>query len=563
MSFELPDGVGGLHSYRPLPDIDGKNGVDGNATTSESRGIPFSELLNKQIEKVSQPTANVNSANPHQMSGVGIAGTMTNVRHSNIIHTGNPLDLAIEGEGYFVLSDGQQNIYTRSGAFTIGANSNLIDPVTGYSLQRIGTEGESDGFQVPGDSNVRIPYRAVMSAHGTSKIKVSGNLSSDAVIAGGPQTQLIASNIAYTTNNGTVANAATEISRLDQFGGGSGVDGQLESGESGAIGISGYNPDGSALSKGLTFTVNPSTTLGDFINHLNGNVLSGATASLVDGKIQIIDDTGGYSRTDVALSYSGNGSLATQGYFEILSVGGEEVKNAGITISDSEGNRHVLAGAFVRTNKPNTWDMVLSSVSGGVSEITMANRRIENIRFNASDGSYAGLEGSKLPQFAVTFGHDTVRPQTIEIQMGTAGRLDGLTQFKGSSTAAAKEQDGYEAGRLSTVSFHNDGMIVGTFSNGVRKNIASVGVALFQNPSELERIGGGYFVASGKSGNAAAVRAMTNGAGAVHSGALEKSGEVVAAEFGSMIQNQNGFRANERVIKVANEILQEMRNHFR
>ena len=106
-------------------------------------------------------------------------------------------------------------------------------------------------------------------------------------------------------------------------------------------------------------------------------------------------------------------------------------------------------------------------------------------------------------------------------------------------------------------------VIVGVFSNGVKKNIATVGVALFQNPSELERIGGGYFVASGKSGNAAAVLAMSSGAGAIHGGALEKSNEVVAAEFGNMIQNQNGFRANERVLKVASEILQEMSHHFR
>jgi len=563
VSFELPNGIGGLHSYQPLPDIDGKNGVDGSATASESGGIPFSELLSKQIEKASQPTANANSANPQQMSGVGIAGTIHNVRQSNIIHTGNPLDLAIEGEGYFILSDGQQNIYTRSGAFTVDANSNLVDPVTGYALQRIGLAGEGDGFQVPGDSNVRIPYRAVMPAQGTSKIKISGNLSSDSVIAGGPQTQVVASNIAYTTNGGTVATTATEISRLDQFGSGSGLDGRLEAGESGTIGICGYNPDGSALSKGLMFTVNPSATLGDLIDHLNTNVLRGSTASLVDGRIQIKDDAGGYSRTDVALSYSGTGSLATPGYFEVLTAGGEAVKNAGITIYDSEGNRHILAGAFVRADKPNTWDMVLRSVSGDVSEITMENRRIENIRFNASDGSYAGLESSNLPQFTITFAHDTARPQTVLVQMGTAGGLDGLTQFKGSSTAAVEGQDGYEAGRLSTVSFSNDGMIVGIFSNGVRKHIASVGVALFRNPSELDRIGNGYLAASAKSGNATTARAMTNGAGAVHSGALEKSNEVVASQFGNMIQNQNGFRANERVIKVASEILQEMSNRFR
>ncbi len=546
-----------------MHDIADKSEVDVNATASESGGINFSELLSEKIGKGSQPLANVGGTNPQQISGVGTAGITPNMPQGNIINTGNPLDLAIEGEGYFVLSDGQQTIYTRSGSFTVDANSNLVDPVTGYTIQRIGSEGESDGFQTPGDSNVRVPYGAVMPANRTSEIKVSGNLNGDAKIANGPRIQQIASNITYTSNGGTVATTGMEIGRLDQFNGGSGIDGRLEADESGTIGICGYNPDGTALRSGLTFTVDPTTTLGDFINHLNTNVLSGATASLLNGKVQITDDTGGYSKTDITLSYSGNGSLTTPGYFEILAVGGEEVKNAGITIYDSGGGKHTLSGAFVRANRPNTWDMVLGSVTGDVGEITMANRRIENISFNASNGSYAGLSGSDLPRFVITFAHDVSNPQTIEIQMGAVGRLNGLTQFKGSSTAAAREQDGYEAGRLSTVSVNNEGMIIGAFSNGIKKNIASLQVALFQNASGLENISGGYFVPSANSGEAVAAGAMTGGAGTVHSGALEKSNTDVATEFVNMIQSQEGFQANVGTIRVANEILREMSNLFR
>jgi flagellar hook protein FlgE len=562
VSFELPDGVGGLHADQPLPGVVGKNGVEGNTTASGSGRRLFSELLSEKIEKASQQTANIGSTHPKEVEVVEIARTTPNVPHGNFINTGNPLDLAIEGQGYFVLSDGRQNIYTRSGAFAVNANSDLVDPVTGYKIQRIGSEGESDGFQVPGDGNVHVPYRTVMSANGTSKIKVSGNLSSDARIAGGPQTQVIASNVTYTTNSGTTATTVTEISRLDQFSGGSDIDGQLEAGESGTIGISGYNPDGTALSEGPAFTVNPTTTLGDFIDHLNTNVLSGATASLIDGKIQITDNTGGYSRTDITLSYSGGGSLVMPGYFEILSAGGEEVKNASITIYDSHGGKHVLTSAFVRTNKPNTWDMVLGSVTGDVSEIAVANRRIENIHFDAIDGTYSGLDGSNLPQFVVTFAHDSTNPQAIEVQMGTAGKLDGLTQFRGSSTAAVREQDGYEAGRLSTVSVNGEGMVVGGFSNGIRKNIAALQIALFQKPSEPESIESGYFVSSAGSGEAMAVRAMSNGSGTIRSGVLEKSNEVMVTEFADMVQNQNGFRANERVFNVAGEILSELGNLY-
>ena len=546
-----------------MQDVAGKNGIETDTTASESGRINFSELLSKKIGTRLQPMANVGGINPKHTCGVGIAGTTPNMPKGNIINTGNPLDLVIEGDGYFVLSNGKQNIYTRSAAFAVDANSSLVDPATGYTIQRIGSEGEGDGFQIPGDDNVRVPYGAVMSANRTSEIKVSGNLSSDAALAVGPQTQQTASNITYTSNGGTVATAATELDQLDQFNGGSGIDGRLEAGESGTITISGYNPNGTALSSGLTFSVNPTTTLGDFINHLNTNVLSGATASLVSGKIQITDDTSGCSRTDISLSYSGNGSLTTPGYFEILTVGGEEVKNAGITIYDFQGGRHVLTGAFVRGNRPNTWEMVLSSVTGDVSEITMANRRIENICFNASDGTYAGLSGSDSPQFVITFAHDVANPQTIKVKMGTVSGLDGLTQFKGISTAAAREQDGYEAGRFSTVSVNNEGVIIGGFSNGIEKNIARLRVALFQNASGLESIGGGYFVPSANSGDAVAARAMTDGAGTVHGGALEKSNADVATEFVNMIQAQNGFQANARTISVANEILREMSNLFR
>ncbi len=147
--------------------------------------------------------------------------------------------------------------------------------------------------------------------------------------------------------------------------------------------------------------------------------------------------------------------------------------------------------------------------------------------------------------------------------MGTTGQLDGLTQFAGNSTAVAREQDGYEAGRLSTVSVNNEGIIIGAFSNGIKKNIATIQVALFQNTSGLETIGNSYFIPSANSGEAIATQALTGGAGSIHGGSLEKSNADVASEFVSMIQAQNGFQANARTIRVANDILRELTNLIR
>jgi len=552
MSFALSSGVTGLQAHQKMLDIAGNNLANVNTTAFKSKRITFSELLNETIKKATQPTSSVGGTNPQQIgSGVGIAGISPNMSQGNIISTGNPLDVAIEGEGYFVLNDGQQNVYTRGGSFAVDADSSLVDPATGYLLQRLGSEGEIEGFQIPGNSNIHVPYDVAMPAQDTSEIIVSGNLSADS-ISPVTQTQVITSNLAYTYNNGTIATETMEIDQLDQYSG---------TLTSGTITIDGYNKDGTQFTGApIAYSIDGSTTLGNLITYLNTSVLSGSTASLVNGQIRITDDTGGYSKTDMIMSYSGDGTLTTPAYFEISTVGGEESKSINITVFDSLGGKHVLSGAFVRTDTPNTWDMVLTAITGDINEITMANRRINNITFNSSNGSFIGSDSS---QFVITFGHDTSNPQTIQITLGTPGKLDGLTQFAGNSTAVAREQDGYEAGRLSTVSVNNEGILIGAFSNGIKKNIATLEIALFQNTSGLERIGNGYYLPSANSGEAIATQAMTGGAGTIHGGSLEKSNADVATEFVNMIQAQNGFQANARTIRVANDILRELTSLIR
>ena len=667
MSFALSAGVTGLQAHQKMLDIAGNNLANVNTTAFKSSRITFSELLNETIRKASQPTSGVGGTNPQQIgSGVGIAGITPNMSQGNIISTGNPLDLALEGEGYFVLNDGQQNVFTRGGSFAVDADSNLIDPATGYRVQRIGSEGEIDGFQTAGTSEIHVPYDVAMPATATTEIMVSGNLSADAT-SSVTQKQVITSNLPYTYNNGTAATLATEIDQLDQY------TGTLSSG---TITFSGYKPDGTDLGSSpatdLTMDVTATTTLNDILNRLNsqtneqqtitltgsptagtftldygsgtpvsvawnataaqvqtaletlstissgdvkvtgsqlpdapivveftgalaatdvnaltidttgltggtgGNVtetikgsatvgvLDGkATASLVNGQIRITDSVSGYSKSDFAMTYSGDGTLTTPAYFEISTIGGEHSKSINITVFDTQGGKHVLSGAFIRTDTANTWDMVLTSISGDIYQMDMDSRRIEDITFDASNGSYAGLSSSDLSQFVMTFAHDISSPQTIQLNLGTLGKLDGLTQFAGNSTAVAREQDGYEAGRLSTVSVNNEGILIGAFSNGIKKNIATLEVALFQNTSGLERIGNGYYVPSANSGEAIATQAMTGGAGSIHGGSLEKSNADVATEFVNMIQAQNGFQANARTIRVANDILRELTSLIR
>lgn len=679
MSVALSAGVTGLESYQKMLDLAGDNLANVGTTAFKSSRVTFSQLLSETIKTASQPTSTVGGTNPQQIGhGVGIASITPMMTQGNIANTGNPLDLAIEGEGYFVLNDGAKDLYTRAGAFAIDANSRLVDPATGYIVQRIGTTGESDGFQTAGDSNVRIPTDVSMPARATSEVRVAGNLSTTAKFAD-TQINKLTSNIAFTVG-GSPASVTTKISELDQYTGTTWADGTIT--------FLGSKPDGIALGNSpttdLTMAVTSTTTIQDVLDYLNDDdggartaeeqtvtltggggvpdegkytltydgattteldydadvatittalnalsttpatggitpsaalatgttftfdssmgdsdgevplititsvglkdggtdvtgvcaetetghgphgVLDDATATLVNGKIRITDAQSGYSESDFKMAWS-DSYLTMPAYFEVTTVGGEEVKNVNITVFDTQGGKHVLSGAFVRTATANTWDMILTSISGNITDITFDNRRINGVEFYANDGSFKGLNAATgdTAQFTVTFAHDPGNPQIINVSMGTVGQFNGLTQFDANSTAVAREQDGYAAGSFSNLSVSNDGLVIGSFTNGIKKDIATLQLALFQNPTALESMGDGYFSPSANSGGAIATQALSGGAGSLRGGALEGSNVNAAKEFIGLIQAQNYYQANARTIRIANEMLRELTNLIR
>ncbi len=430
--------------------------------------------------------------------------------------TGNPLDMAIVGEGYFVLNDGTRDVFTRSGHFAIDAKSNMVDPTTGYIVQRIGSAGEENGFQVPGDSNIRIPYDIALPPKATSLIRVQDNLNATGTSLEVTQTNIMQSNIAFTYGSGSAAQTTTLISGLDQYTGAL---------TTGMITFSGYEPDGTALNGTTGLLVDVTTTMGHLLDHLNNNVLDPAkqTASLNNGKIVITDTASGYSKTDFAMAYSGDGTMTMPAYFEITTVGGEEVRKVDITIYDSIGGTHVFSAAFVRTNTYNMWDLILTSISGNIDTLTFDNRRINGIEFSNIGGSFSGLNDAigDTAQFTIAFPHDISNPQTINIDMGIPGQFNGLTQFAKASSAIAKEQDGHQPGTLCVVSVNSDGVIIGTFTNGIERNIATVQLAMFNDPNALGPVGHGYFIPTVDSGSPIPTAPGDGRAGAILGGHLE------------------------------------------
>jgi flagellar hook protein FlgE len=154
-------------------------------------------------------------------------------------------------------------------------------------------------------------------------------------------------------------------------------------------------------------------------------------------------------------------------------------------------------------------------------------------------------------------------PQTISLNFGSANGFNGLTQFGGSSAAAASAQNGYAAGTLSSVSIAQDGTVNGVFTNGQIFPLAQLAIAQFTNPEGLSRVGQNYYQSTINSGVPVIAGGQAGGRGSVQSGALETSNVDVAKEFTNLISAQQAFQVNSRSIMVSSQVLQDLASIIR
>ncbi|MFP3937108.1 MAG: flagellar hook protein FlgE [Phycisphaerae bacterium] len=544
----LLTGVSGLKSHQQMLDVAGNNLSNVNTLAYKTGRVTFADLLSQTLKGAMGPSDALGGSNPQQIgSGVEIGSIDRDTTQGQMEDTGQDLDLAIEGEGYFVVDDGERNLYTRAGSFEVDSDNNLVDPSTGYRVQRIGSTGVSEGFQSSTSDAIRVPYDTSLPANATANISYTGNLSAD---ESDPTTNQLSSTISFTTGGGSEASASTLIADLDQAD-------SLADGDT--ITITGAERDGSSVN--ATVVLDTATTdMQDLLDALNAE-FTDSTAELNNGKLVLTDDEAGYSQTDLNLSYSGAGTLELPAYFELDEAGGEAVKESSVEIYDTQGVSHVLSAAFVKTDTANTWDMVVTNVTGDIDAID--DRRVEGITFSPDNGSFSGLTGDDSSSIQMTFGHDPGNVRTISLDLGSVGEHDGLTQFGGDSTVFPSSQDGYEAGWLSELSVTREGVLSGVFTNGVRRDIAALRLATFQNPAALQSVGNNYYEPSANSGEPVPTTAQSAGAGSVRGGSLEKSNVDVSTEFVNLIQAQNGFQANARTITVTNDMLRELTSLIR
>jgi len=151
--------------------------------------------------------------------------------------------------------------------------------------------------------------------------------------------------------------------------------------------------------------------------------------------------------------------------------------------------------------------------------------------------------------------------ETIEVDLGVAGQPNQLSQYGRISSVAINDQDGQSAGSLNGFTVGQDGVLVGSYTNGRTRRIGQLALTTFANPEGLEKAGGSTnYRATVNSGLPQTGVAGQAGRGFISGGALEMSNVDLAQEFTSLIVAQRGFQANSRVVSTSDEMLQEVVN---
>jgi len=183
MGASMFTAVTGLQAFQRKLDVIANNISNVNTTGFRSGRALFQDLFSQTVQGASAPSATSGGTNPMQIGlGVQIGSIDTDFGQGSLVTTGFISDLAIQGAGLFVLSDGTAQTFTRDGSFSLNPDGFLIDPASGLFVQGFPTDstGAID-TNVPA-GNISIPVGGTAIVQETSLASLVGNLSSDAVI---------------------------------------------------------------------------------------------------------------------------------------------------------------------------------------------------------------------------------------------------------------------------------------------------------------------------------------------------------------------------------------------
>jgi flagellar hook protein FlgE len=164
-------------------DVIGNNIANVNTVAFKASRVTFKEAFVQLVQGAGRPSTSSGGSNPVQIgTGMNLGSVDQLFTQGSLESTGQPLDLAIQGNALFILNDGNRRVYTRAGNFNVDADGRLVAPGSGFTVQGINADplGNFSTSSSIGDVVLRLSERSP--AQATSQIGLTGNLDANAAV---------------------------------------------------------------------------------------------------------------------------------------------------------------------------------------------------------------------------------------------------------------------------------------------------------------------------------------------------------------------------------------------
>lgn len=580
MMRSLYSGVAGLKTHQTKMDVIGNNIANVNTVAFKSSSMTFSELMSQTTQKASGPNATTGTGgvNARQI-GLGVKSGAINTNISgqgSAQSTGNPFDIMITGDNFFVVNNGTENFFTRDGSFYVDGAGNLAMTSTGYNVMGWGVDEETMEIKQDTVTALRIMSAANMTypPEATSKAYMSGILDqndTDVTSASGKSLNLNfydALGYSYTAKftfkqSDDVNTYSVEFNKL--------LDAQgNEVDISGNFDIPLFGADSVIQDKATKLTLNSSVYQWDGValkEIATGTVVANVSEMFGAGT-PITPDELQKQKDALAKAYGYEGS--TDEFFSLMLTSEKDAANT-ITMETALANLAAAGGKPVHAEDTNNDGVIDTQPNDAfpndMEEFTAAGRTFEGtmLYFDGDNGYFNGVGAQDPTKTTMTLNLSQLGGNfsNIEIDFSEISGFDN----KGTSTigATSGDADGVGSGRrlgdMIGVSIQNNGMIYASYDNGMTKLLGQIATAEFANASGLEKQGDNLYSATLNSGefDGIGVDVTANGS-YMSTGQLEMSNVDLSAEFTEMITTQRGFQANSRIITVSDTMLEELTN---
>lgn len=554
MMRSMYSAVSGLKTHQTRMDVIGNNIANVNTVAFKSSSVTFSDILYQTTSNASgaNATTGTGGVNAKQIGlGATAAATKVSITSAGASETtGNPFDIRLTDKNstnFFIVNNGSENVFTRSGSFYVDGSGNLCMSSTGYTVMGWQVDETTGEIRKDTVSALRIMQEKNLTSapEATTQATIAGVLDeNDADVksdAGKVMNLNFYDNLGYQYTakfaikaTGTDGKYTVELTSILDSNNKNIIDGWSQADISSLFGT----VDTNAVVGKYKFADGFKT---------NGNKIIAVTDK--DGEVELTDNGDG--------TFTGNGATPGTTY--------------NYTLSDIyDGLSATIQGYIANGKKDEKGNPYNYSIDTATGEVTVTTTKASHeLEFDTATGKFKSIgnepKSVTLNLNSLTNGFNT-NGNFSNINVDFTQCLNYNNSGKSTIGADAGAVDGTtgkgrKLGAMTGIYIDTNGRIYGTYDNGNTELLGQIAVAQFSNASGLEKVGESCYRTTLNSGEFDGIGVEISADGSsMTTGELEMSNVDLSSEFTSMITTQRGFQANSRVITTSDTLLEELVN---